>query len=213
MVVAALGTVLAAGYLLWLYQRVAFGVPSEEFAHDPHLHDVTVPEWIAWLPMLVGIVVLGFFPNLIFKVTDPAVTGSVVSGAVAGRELITPCPSCSTAPPGRPPRSTTTRSRPRSSSTGVIVLMILVDLFAGRDAKGALSSLAGIGLLGAAIPIITLAVNGADRSMFGGAYVVDHFALVLEGAVPASPATWWCCCPPTTSPRATTGRASTTSSS
>ena len=27
MVVAALGTVLAAGYLLWLYQRAAFGVP------------------------------------------------------------------------------------------------------------------------------------------------------------------------------------------
>jgi NADH-quinone oxidoreductase subunit M len=82
MVVAALGTVLAAGYLLWLYQRAAFGVPSEEFAHDPHLHDVTVPEWIAWLPMLAGIVVLGFFPNLIFKVTDPAVTGQVVASNV-----------------------------------------------------------------------------------------------------------------------------------
>ena len=64
--------------------------------------------------------------------------------------------------------------------TGVIVLMIVVDLFAGRDAKGALSSLAGIGLLGAAIPLITLAVNGADRSMFGGAFVVDHFALALD---------------------------------
>jgi NADH-quinone oxidoreductase subunit M len=82
MVVAALGTVLAAGYLLWMYQRVAFGVPTEEYAHDPHLHDVTVPEWIAWLPMLLGIVVLGFFPNLVFKVTDPAVTGEVISGAI-----------------------------------------------------------------------------------------------------------------------------------
>ena len=40
MVVAAIGTVLAAGYLLWLYQRTAFGVPSEEFADDPHIHDV-----------------------------------------------------------------------------------------------------------------------------------------------------------------------------
>jgi NADH-quinone oxidoreductase subunit M len=82
MVIAALGTVLAAGYLLWLYQRTAFGVPSEEFAHDPHLHDVTLPEWIAWIPMLVGILVLGFFPNLIFKVTDPAVTKQVVSSTV-----------------------------------------------------------------------------------------------------------------------------------
>ena len=65
--------------------------------------------------------------------------------------------------------------------TSVIVLMIVVDLFAGRDAKGALSSLAGIGLLATAVPLITLAVNGADRSMFGGAFVVDHFALVLDG--------------------------------
>ncbi len=81
MVIAALGTVLAAGYLLWLYQRTAFGTPSEEFAHDPHLHDVTLPEWIAWLPMLAGIVVLGFYPNLIFKVTDPAVTRTVVTAA------------------------------------------------------------------------------------------------------------------------------------
>src|ERR1700755_2204716 len=31
MVIAAIGTVLAAGYLLWLFQRVAFGEPKEEF--------------------------------------------------------------------------------------------------------------------------------------------------------------------------------------
>ena len=32
MVIAAFGTVLAAGYLLWLFQRVAFGEPTAEFA-------------------------------------------------------------------------------------------------------------------------------------------------------------------------------------
>ncbi|MFM8312337.1 MAG: NuoM family protein, partial [Ilumatobacteraceae bacterium] len=31
-VIAALGTVLAAAYLLWLYQRTAFGTPNPEFA-------------------------------------------------------------------------------------------------------------------------------------------------------------------------------------
>ena len=35
MVVAAIGTVLAAAYLLWLLQRTAFGTPSEEFKDDP----------------------------------------------------------------------------------------------------------------------------------------------------------------------------------
>ena len=73
MVIAAIGTVLAAGYLLWLFQRTAFGTPSEEFA-DSDIADVQVTEWIAWLPLLALILVLGVFPNLIFHVTDPFLT-------------------------------------------------------------------------------------------------------------------------------------------
>ena len=73
MVVAAVGTVLAAGYLLWMYQRVAFGEPTPEFA-DAHIHDVSIYEWIAWAPMLIGILVLGIYPDIIFSVTDPTVT-------------------------------------------------------------------------------------------------------------------------------------------
>ncbi len=87
-VIAALGTVLAAGYLLWLYQRTAFGNVSAEFAgnghahsvgaagHDDHhsdIHDVNVYEWIAWTPLLIAIVVFGVYPQLMFKVMDPAV--------------------------------------------------------------------------------------------------------------------------------------------
>ncbi len=73
MVIAAIGTVLAAGYLLWLFQRTAFGTPSEEFA-DADIADVKLTEWIAWLPLLALILVLGVFPNLIFHVTDPFLT-------------------------------------------------------------------------------------------------------------------------------------------
>ncbi|HEY5697363.1 MAG TPA: NADH-quinone oxidoreductase subunit M [Acidimicrobiales bacterium] len=72
MVIAAVGTVLAAGYLLWLYQRTTFGVPKEEFA-DEEIAQLSVFEWVAWIPMLVPILVLGIYPNLIFSVTDPAV--------------------------------------------------------------------------------------------------------------------------------------------
>ncbi len=91
MVIAAVGTVLAAAYLLWLYQRTAFGEPNPEFVADSHIahsvgaaanphdehgdiHDVGPYEWIAWTPLLVGILVLGVYPQLLFKVTDPAVT-------------------------------------------------------------------------------------------------------------------------------------------
>jgi NADH-quinone oxidoreductase subunit M len=73
MVVAAVGTVLAAGYLLWMFQRVAMGKVKPEFEHA-HIHDVHVSEWIAWLPMLVLILALGIYPQLLFKMTDLPVT-------------------------------------------------------------------------------------------------------------------------------------------
>ncbi len=81
MVVAALGTVLAAAYLLWLLQRTAFGEPSEEFADDPNIHDMTSFEWVAWAPMLVLIVLFGFVPGLMFNVMDGPLTA--VSDVVA----------------------------------------------------------------------------------------------------------------------------------
>jgi NADH-quinone oxidoreductase subunit M len=98
MVIAAIGTVFAAGYLLWLYQRTAFGEPTDEFsggttqggmAHslsaaandDDEVHadirDVTPIEWIAWTPFLVAILVLGVYPQVMFEVMDPAVTALV----------------------------------------------------------------------------------------------------------------------------------------
>jgi NADH-quinone oxidoreductase subunit M len=76
MVIAAVGTVLAAGYLLWMLQKVAFGTPKPEFA-NAHIHDVNAFEWTAWLPMLLLIVALGIFPGVLFRITDGAVTHMV----------------------------------------------------------------------------------------------------------------------------------------
>jgi NADH-quinone oxidoreductase subunit M len=73
MVIAAIGTVLAAGYLLWMFQRVAMGKVKPEFEHA-HIHDVHVSEWIAWVPMLGFIIALGLYPQLVFKMTDLPVT-------------------------------------------------------------------------------------------------------------------------------------------
>jgi len=56
-----------------MLQRVAFGVPKAEF-EDAHIHDVSSFEWTAWIPILVLIVTLGVFPNIVFHVTDGAVT-------------------------------------------------------------------------------------------------------------------------------------------
>jgi NADH-quinone oxidoreductase subunit N len=63
----------------------------------------------------------------------------------------------------------------------VIVVVLLVDLFVEDEQKWALSSISGIGVLAAFVPIVTLALNdNGPRSMFDGAYVVDDFSLVVK---------------------------------
>ncbi|CAN5912545.1 NADH-quinone oxidoreductase subunit M [soil metagenome] len=81
MVVAAIGTVFAAGYLLWMLQRIAFGTPTEEFERE-HVHDMHLTDYVAWAPFIVLIVGLGVYPNLLFRVTDGAVIESLT--ALAG---------------------------------------------------------------------------------------------------------------------------------
>jgi len=84
MVIAAIGTVLAAGYLLWMLQKTAFGNAREEFADSPDVTDATPREYLAWAPLLVLILVLGFFPRLLHEATDPAVRESLLVEAVNG---------------------------------------------------------------------------------------------------------------------------------
>jgi len=72
MVIAAVGTVFAAGYLLWLLQRTAFGTPKDEW-EGHHFEDVETPEWLAWTPLLVLILAIGIYPTFVFKITDGGV--------------------------------------------------------------------------------------------------------------------------------------------
>ncbi|MGK2947368.1 MAG: NADH-quinone oxidoreductase subunit N [Acidimicrobiales bacterium] len=65
---------------------------------------------------------------------------------------------------------------------GAIVVVLLADLFTPESSRGIVPSFAGIGLLAALVPVLTLALDdGPDRELFGGAFVVDNFALVLTG--------------------------------
>jgi NADH-quinone oxidoreductase subunit M len=58
---------------------VAHSLSSAANDHDDHgdhdeIYDVTPIEWIAWTPFLIAIVVFGVYPQLMFKIMDPAVT-------------------------------------------------------------------------------------------------------------------------------------------
>jgi NADH-quinone oxidoreductase subunit M len=70
---AAIGTVLTAGYFLWMLQRVNLGHPTEKWA-KAELDDVMRIEWVAWTPLLILVLALGVFPRLVFGVQDAAVT-------------------------------------------------------------------------------------------------------------------------------------------
>ena len=173
MVVAAIGTVFAAGYLLWLLQRAAFGTPKEEF-EDHHFHDVETPEWIAWTPLLV----LHRRPRRLPELRLPRrPTASVQTRARPVGWLGALSPLAFDAPARRLPRP---RARDRPGGH-VRRASLLVDLIVGAQPGRRLGTIAGLGLLAAHGPGPH---PGRRRrptaSMFGGAYVVDNFALVLK---------------------------------
>jgi NADH-quinone oxidoreductase subunit M len=81
MVVGGVGTVLTAGYFLWMLQRVNMGTLPERW-QGKGFRDVITVEWLAWLPLLFLTVALGLFPRLIFGMTDDAVNAltSLIGG-------------------------------------------------------------------------------------------------------------------------------------
>ena len=54
------------------------------------------------------------------------------------------------------------------------LVLILLDSFKLDKAKPFMPTLASLVLLGALIPVITLAIDGSTRVLFGGSYVVDY---------------------------------------
>src|SRR5690242_318832 len=63
---------------------------------------------------------------------------------------------------------------------GTLLLVLVLDFLLPERTSWQTSRVTALGLLGALVPIATLAHNGNNRSMFGGAYVVDNYALALK---------------------------------
>jgi NADH-quinone oxidoreductase subunit M len=69
-IVAAVGVILAALYLLWAYQRVFHGEPDEEDAATP---DLTWREGLVMAPLVGLIVFLGVYPQPVLDRIQPSV--------------------------------------------------------------------------------------------------------------------------------------------
>jgi NADH-quinone oxidoreductase subunit M len=90
-VLAASGVILTAAYILWTLQRVFLGTPRPGLlegappeAHgSERLHialpDLTVREWICAVPIAAMTIVLGVYPDLLFRLMgmEPSVTALV----------------------------------------------------------------------------------------------------------------------------------------
>jgi NADH-quinone oxidoreductase subunit M len=70
-IIATFGIVLAAVYILWLYQRMMTGVPSKEV--EETVTEISKRELIAVAPLLAIMIVLGFVPQVALNVINPAV--------------------------------------------------------------------------------------------------------------------------------------------
>jgi NADH-quinone oxidoreductase subunit M len=72
MVAGGIGTVLVAGYFLWMLQRVNLGeVPLRWQSLEAH--DINPYEIVSWTPLIALTVIMGVYPKLIFGVTNGAV--------------------------------------------------------------------------------------------------------------------------------------------
>ena len=122
------------------------------------------------------IVALGVYPKLLFDVFDPAVQNITMhfNGPEVGVTALLAVIEFEA------PHLDYHALAPEIIVTATAILVLLVDLFFGRRARPLLAKITAIGFLAAVVPILTLGADGADRSMFGGGYVVDNFALVLK---------------------------------
>lgn len=69
MVVVALGSMVGAGYIIWMFRRVVYGEISEivqktKFSMSPM-------EFLALIIFAVAIVLFGLFPNILFDIINP----------------------------------------------------------------------------------------------------------------------------------------------
>lgn len=79
MVLAGVGTLLTAVYLLALLRRVTLGVVPDRW-RDVRLADVGALELAAWTPLVALTVALGLYPRLVLGVTDGAVRALLGGG-------------------------------------------------------------------------------------------------------------------------------------
>jgi NADH-quinone oxidoreductase subunit M len=98
-VVAALGVILAAVYLLWAYQRVFHGEPDED---NKKFHELKVKEGLVLLPFLGLIVFMGIYPKPVLDRIEPSVD-ALIARVEAYNDYEAPTPTIQLRPESEEP--------------------------------------------------------------------------------------------------------------
>src|SRR5260370_32589889 len=91
------GVVLAAAYLLWLYQRVFFGTVTNP--KNEKLHDLTPREVLTFVPLLIMAFWIGIYPKPFFQILEQPVNQIVQdvrnpqAGSAVNAALQSPIPA------------------------------------------------------------------------------------------------------------------------
>jgi NADH-quinone oxidoreductase subunit M len=107
--------ILAAAYLLWLYQRVFFGTVTNP--KNEKLHDLTPREVATFVPLLIMAFWIGLYPKPFFQILEQPVNhtmamarpdyplpGGTVNASLTIQPVPPAVPALST-PPGATPSS------------------------------------------------------------------------------------------------------------
>ncbi len=77
-VIATLGIILAAAYVLWMVQRTTQGTLNPALTEVPAMHkDITLREKVVVAPLILLLLVLGFYPKPVTDVINPAVVATL----------------------------------------------------------------------------------------------------------------------------------------
>jgi len=103
------GVVLAAAYLLWLYQRVFFGTVTNP--KNEKLHDLTPREVATFVPLLIVAFWIGLYPKPFFQILEQPVNhtmamarpdypqpGGTVNAALTAQPVPLAAPAVTAAP-------------------------------------------------------------------------------------------------------------------
>src|SRR5579859_5953770 len=90
------GVILAAAYLLWLYQRVFFGTVTNP--KNEKLHDLTPRELLTFAPLLILAFVIGLYPKPFFQILQQPVNQLVLTVRPDYPGLSTPMNAAAPAP-------------------------------------------------------------------------------------------------------------------